>query len=146
MWQELKNNASAIYASYASASAAGGGGLASGCATPTGRGDDAYNQGLGPGLGQGPGFDVCLLEMNLPLLDGREVLRRYRNWEEEQQGLPRVDPNRNINMLVLGLSTSFTGSERGRSERVITFITVSISVFVILCCDVVAFPLSSFLD
>ena len=100
--QELKNNASAIYESYAMASAAGGGGVAT-----AGMDGETDNQGLLPGQGQG--FDVCLLEMKLPLLDGLEVLRQYRNWEDDQQELPRNDPNRNINMLVLGLSTTLTG-------------------------------------
>ena len=43
------------------------------------------------------------------LVNDREVLRKYRNWEEEQVALPRHDPNRNANMLVLGLSKALTG-------------------------------------
>ena len=112
--QVLKNNASAIYASYSIASAAGGGPGASASSsyddrdgkatTTTGLGQDSQEQQQ-----QQQGFDVCLLEMRLPVLEGREVLRRYRNWEEEQQVLPRDDPNRNDHMLVLGMSTALTG-------------------------------------
>lgn len=76
----------------------------------TGGGGDGDGDGETVSQGPGPGFDVCMLEMKLPLLDGIEVLRRYRDWEQEQQGLPRDDPNRNVNMLVLGLSKSLTGT------------------------------------
>ena len=43
------------------------------------------------------------------LVNDRDVLRKYRNWEEEQVALPRHDPNRNANMLVLGLSKALAG-------------------------------------